>query len=70
MELILTPLDVEEGRLNPRKAGAPPAPGGFWISGYSGLAQIYDPAGRLVLSREIKGETLISPLGPGVYFVV
>ncbi len=46
------------------------APGGFWITGYSGEAKIYDPAGRLVLSKEIKGKTLISPLRPGVYFVV
>jgi hypothetical protein len=47
-----------------------PAPGGFWITGYEGPAQVYDPAGRLVLSKEIKGKTLISPLRPGVYFVV
>ena len=47
-----------------------PAPSGFWISGYSGPAKIYDPAGRLVLAREIKDKTLISPLSPGVYFVV
>jgi hypothetical protein len=60
------------------EAGAPPsgsltllpAPSGFWITGYSGEARIYDPAGRLVLSKEIKGKTLISPLSPGVYFVV
>jgi len=43
---------------------------GFFISGHSGPARIYDPAGRLVLAREIKGKTLISPLMPGVYFVV
>jgi len=47
-----------------------PAPGGFWITGHSGPVQIYDPAGRIVLSKEIKGKTLISPLRPGVYFVV
>jgi len=46
------------------------APGGFWITGYSGPVQIYDPAGRLVLSKEIKGKTLISPLRPEVYFVM
>ena len=47
-----------------------PALSGFFISGYEGEAMIYDPAGRLVLSREIKGKTLIGPLSPGVYFVV
>ncbi len=47
-----------------------PGPGGFYIAGYEGPAQIYNPAGRLVLAREIKGKTLISPLRPGVYFVV
>jgi len=47
-----------------------PASHGFWITGYSGQAQIYDPAGRLILSKEIKGKTLISPLRPGVYFVM
>ncbi len=46
------------------------APSGFWISGYDGEVQIYDPAGRLVISKEIRGKTLISPLSPGVYFVV
>jgi len=46
------------------------APSGFWITGYSGEARIYDPAGRLVLAREINGKTLINPLKPGVYFVV
>jgi len=46
------------------------AQSGFWVSGYEGEAQIYDPAGRLVLSREIKGKTLMGPLSPGVYFVV
>ncbi|MEO0181533.1 MAG: T9SS type A sorting domain-containing protein [candidate division WOR-3 bacterium] len=46
------------------------ASGGFWITGYSGEAQIYDPAGRLVLSRKIRDKILISPLKPGVYFVV
>ncbi len=47
-----------------------PAPSGFFISGYEGEARIYDPAGRLVISKEIKGKTLISPLSPGIYFVV
>lgn len=71
MELILTPLDVEEGQAKPKeKLALVPAPGGFWITGYEGPAWIYDPAGRLVLSREIKGKTLISPLRSGVYFVV
>ena len=46
-----------------------PAIQGFYITGYSGEARIYDPAGRLVMSKEIKGKTLISPLSPGVYFV-
>ena len=46
------------------------AQSGFWVSGYEGEAQIYDPAGRLVISREIKGKTLMGPLSPGVYFVV
>ena len=71
MELILTPVDVEEGPAEPgEKLALLPAPGGFWISGYSGLAQIYDPAGRLVLRKEVKAKTLIGPLRPGVYFVV
>ncbi len=71
MELILTPLDVEEGLAKPEeKLALVPAPGGFWITGYEGPAQIYDPAGRLVLKKEIKGKTMISPLRPGVYFVV
>lgn len=71
MEIILTPLDVEEGQAKPEeKLALVPAPGGFWITGYEGPAWIYDPAGRLVLSREIKGKTLISPLRSGVYFVV
>ncbi len=47
-----------------------PAPRGFGIADYSGKALVYDPTGRLVLSREITGKTLISPLRPGVYFVV
>jgi len=47
-----------------------PASHGFYINGYSGEAQIYDPAGRLVLKREIKGKTLIGPISPGIYFVV
>jgi hypothetical protein len=71
MELILTPTDVEEGPAKPEeKLALLPAPGGFWITGYEGPAWIYDPAGRLVLSKEIKGKTLISPLRPGVYFVI
>jgi hypothetical protein len=47
-----------------------PASHGFWITGYSGPAKIYDPAGRLILSKEINGKTLIGPLRPGVYFVI
>ncbi len=47
-----------------------PATRGFWITGCSGEAMIYDPAGRLVLKKEIRGKTLINPLRPGVYFVV
>lgn len=47
-----------------------PASQGFWITSHSGLARIYDPAGRLVLKKDIKGKTLISPLRPEVYFVV
>ena len=47
-----------------------PAPQGFYISGYSGPAQVYDPAGRLILAKEIKDKTLISPLRPGVYLVL
>ncbi len=71
MELILTPLDVKEGSAKPEeKLALLPAPGGFYITGYEGPVQIYDPAGRFVLSKEIKGKTLISPLRPGVYFVV
>jgi len=46
------------------------APSGFLISGYEGEAQVYDPAGRLILTREIKSKALIGPLKPGVYFVV
>lgn len=46
------------------------APSGFFVSGYEGETQIYDPAGQLVLSNEVKGKTLVSPLSPGVYFVV
>jgi len=45
------------------------APEGFLISGYEGPVQVYDATGRLILSREIEGKTLISPLKPGVYFV-
>ena len=45
------------------------APSGFLISGYTGPIQVYDATGRLLLSREIEGKTLISPLMPGVYFV-
>jgi len=45
------------------------APSGFLISGYSGLLSVYDATGRLILSREITGKTLISPLNRGVYFV-
>gem|GEM_PF-884413 len=71
MELILTPADVEEGPAKPEgKLALVPAPGGFWITGYEGSAEIYDPAGRLALKKEIKGKTLISPLRPGVYFVM
>mgnify|MGYP005843165561 FL=1 len=71
MELILTPSDVEEGPAKPEeKITLLSASGGFWINGYEGEAWIYDPAGRLVLSKEIKGKTLIGPLRPGVYFVV
>jgi len=46
------------------------APSGFLISGYSGPIQVYDSGGRLLMSREIKGKTLVSPLSPGVYFVM
>jgi hypothetical protein len=71
MELILTPVDVKEGPVKPEeKLALLPALGGFWITGYKGEAWIYDPAGRLVLSKEIEGKTLIGPLRPGVYFVV
>ena len=63
------------GEISERAGGAPgltilPSPSGFWISGYEGEAQIYDPAGRLVIKKEIRGKTLVSPLSPGVYFVV
>ncbi len=46
------------------------APNGFWVSGYKGEALIYDPAGRLVLKKEMRSKTLVNPLSPGVYFVV
>ncbi|MGC8894745.1 MAG: hypothetical protein ACP5QG_07870 [candidate division WOR-3 bacterium] len=63
------------GEVSERASGVPgltilPAPSGFWISGYEDEAQVYDPAGRLVLSEEIKGRTRIGPLRPGVYFLV
>ncbi len=71
MELILTPLDVQEGPARHKgKLALVPAARGFYITGYEGPALIYDPAGRLVLSKEIKGKALISPLRPGVYFVI
>ena len=40
-------------------------PSGFLISGYEGPVQVYDATGRLLLSREIEGKTLIGPLNPG-----
>ncbi len=46
------------------------APDGLWVSGYEGEVRIYDPAGRLIIKREISVKTLIGPLSPGVYFVV
>ena len=63
------------GEVSEHASGTPgltilPSPSGFWISGYEGEAQIYDPAGRLVIKKEIRGKTLVSPLSPGVYFVV
>ncbi len=71
MELILEPEEVSE---DTHEAGSElallPAPGGFYITGYKGPAQIYDPAGRLILTKEIKGKTRIEPLRPGVYMVV
>jgi len=71
MELILTPEDVEEGAPEPRESLALlPALHGFIISGYIGPARIYDPAGRLILRKEIKDRTRIGPLSPGIYFVV
>jgi len=71
LELILTPLEAKEGSLKTEERIAlTPAPGGFIISGYSGPIRVYDPAGRLILTREIKGKTRIRPLSPGVYFVV
>jgi len=45
-------------------------PSGFMISGYTGPVQVYDATGRLLMSRDVRGKTLISPLRPGVYFVV
>jgi len=45
------------------------AQGGFWVAGYSGPVSVYDATGRLILSRDIKGKTLVGPLNPGVYFV-
>ena len=63
------------GEVSEHASGTPgltilPSPSGFWISGYEGEAQIYDPAGRLVIKKEIRGKTLVRPLSPGVYFVV
>jgi len=46
------------------------APSGFWVADYSGPVSVYDATGRLILSRDIKGKTLVSPLNSGVYFVV
>ena len=71
LELILTPLEAKEGSLKTEERIAlTPAPGGFIISGYKGPARVYDPGGRLILIKEIKGKTRIGPLSPGVYFVV
>lgn len=71
MEIVLLPSEVEEEPAKHEgKITLLPASGGFWVTGYSGPTQIYDPAGRLVLKKEIRGKTLISPLRPGVYFVV
>jgi len=71
MELILTPQEVEEGPSPgpPEKLSLQMAPEGFLISSYEGPVQVYDATGRLLLSQDVKGKTLISPLNPGVYFV-
>ena len=71
MELILTPQEVQEGPLPgpPEELTLLMAPEGFLISGYEGPVQVYDSGGRLIMSREIEGKTLISPLKPGVYFM-
>ncbi len=61
---------VQEGHTGDSRFLLTLGSGGFFISGYEGDAMIYDPVGRLVLSKDIKGKTLISPLRPGVYFVV
>jgi hypothetical protein len=61
---------ISEGSESERGLVLTPTPSGFLISGYEGEARVYDPAGRLILTREIKGKTPISPLSPGVYFVV
>jgi len=61
---------ISEGSESERGLVLTPAPSGFLISGYEGEAQVYDPAGRLILTREIKSKALIGPLKPGVYFVV
>lgn len=70
VHLADTTGEVSEGTSGTPGLAILPAPSGFWVSGYEGQAQIYDPAGRLVLAKEIKGKTLIGPLTPGVYFVV
>ena len=71
MELVLVPSEVQEGPVlgPPEELTLLMAPEGFLISGYEGPVQVYDATGRLLLSRDIKGKTLIGPLSPGVYFV-
>jgi len=68
--IVDTTGDISEGAQSSQGLVLTPAPSGFLISGYEGEAQVYDPAGRLILTREIKGKALIGPLKPGVYFVV
>jgi outer membrane protein assembly factor BamB len=70
VHLADTAEGISEGSESERGLVLTPAPSGFLISGYEGEAQVYDPAGRLILTREIKSKALIGPLKPGVYFVV
>ena len=71
MEVALVPSDVQESPPPgpPEELSLMMASSGFLISGYEGPISVYDATGRFLLSRDVKGKTLIGPLDPGVYFV-